>query len=103
VLPRHAELIADFRAMLAEGGVEVVVAGASVRGLVSEPELGQQIDLGGLVPEADLSVKVLKIDLPPTPLHGKIANVDGEDYRVTTIRRRPSSPFVTLDLDSPDE
>jgi len=33
----------------------------------------------------------------------QLIEVDGEDYRITTIRRRPSSPFVTLDLAFPHE
>jgi len=99
----QSELIADFRAMLAECGVEVEINGAKLRALVSEPQLGAQIDLGGLVPEADLSVRMLKIDLTASPALGQFVKVDAEDYRITTIRRRPSSPFVTLDLASPHE
>lgn len=99
----RAELVADFRAMLAECGVEVVIGAGSLRGLVSEPDIGQQIDLGGFVPEAELSVKVVKSNLPSQPTHGQIVTVDGEDYRITAIRSRPSSPFVTLELASPHE
>lgn len=99
----QSELIADFRAMLAECGVEVEINGAKVAALVSEPQLGAQIDLGGLVPEADMSIRVLKIDLTASPMQGQLVTVDGEDYRITTIRRRPSSPFITLDLASPHE
>ena len=99
----QSELIADFRSMLAECGVEVEINGAKVPALVSEPQVGAQIDLGGLVPEADLSVKLLKIDLAACPVQGQIVSVDGNDYRITTIRRRPPSPFITLDLASPNE
>jgi hypothetical protein len=99
----QSELIADFRVMLAECGVDVKIDGDTLRGLVSEPELSQQIDLGGLVPEADVRVKLLKSDFPPLPAHGQIVQVDGDDYRITSIRRRPSSPFITLDLASPHE
>ena len=97
------ELTADFRAMLAECGVDILISGETVQGLLSETDLGQQIDLGGFVAEADLSMKLLKEDLPATPVHGQIVQIDGTDYRITTIRRRPSSPFITLDLASPHE
>ncbi len=99
----QSELITDFRAMLAECGVEVEINGVKVAALVSEPQLSAQIDLGGLVPEADMSVRLLKIDLTASPIQGQIVTVDSIDYRITTIRRRPSSPFITLDLASPHE
>jgi hypothetical protein len=99
----QSELIADFRAMLAECGVDVVIGNDTLRGMVSEPELSQQIDLGGLVPESDMSVKLVKSNLPSTPVLGQIVQVDGEHYRITSIRRRPSSPFITLEIASPHE
>jgi hypothetical protein len=99
----RAELIADFLVMLAECGVEVVIGNGSLQGMVSEPTLSQQIELGGLVPEADLSVKMVKSNLPSTPVLGQVVTVDGSDYRITSIRSRPSSPFITLDLASPHE
>ena len=99
----QSELAADFRSMLAENGVSVVVGSQTVRALVAEPQVGAQIDIGGLVPEAQLSMRMLKADLAASPVLGQLVKVDGEDYRITTIRRRPSSPFVTLDLASPHE
>ena len=99
----QSELIADFRAMLAECGVDVVIGNGTLRGMVSEPDISQQIDLGGLVPEADMSVKMVKSNLPSTPVLGQIVQVDGDDYRITSVRRRPSSPFITLELASPHE
>lgn len=99
----QSELTADFRSMLAESGVNVVIGSQAVDALVSEPQVGAQIDIGGLVPEAQLLVRVLKADLTISPTLGQLVNVDGEDYRITTIRRRPSSPFITLDLASPHE
>ena len=99
----QSELITDFRAMLTECGVDVVIGNGTLRGMMSEPEFGQQIDLGGLVQEADMSVKMVKSNLPSTPVHGQIVQVDGDDYRITSIRRRPSSPFITLELASPHE
>ena len=99
----QSELITDFRTMLAECGVEVEINGVKVAALVSEPQLSAQIDLGGLVPEADMSVRLLKIDLTASPIQGQIVTVDGSTYRITSIRRRPSSPFITLDLASPHE
>ncbi len=99
----QSELITDFRAMLAECGVEVEINGVKVAALVSEPQLSAKIDLGGLVPEADMSVRLLKIDLTASPIQGQIVTVDGSTYRITSIRRRPSSPFITLDLASPHE
>jgi len=81
----QSELIADFRSMLAECGVEVEINGAKVAALVSEPQLGAQIDLTA------------------SPVQGQLVTVDGSAYRITTIRRRPSSPFTTLDLASPHE
>ena len=99
----QSELATDFRSMLAENGVNVVVGSQTVRALVSEPQVGAQIDIGGLVPEAELAVRMLKAELSASPVLGQLVKVDGEDYRITTIRRRPSSPFVTLDLASPHE
>lgn len=99
----HSELSADFRSMLADSGVEVVIGGTTIDALVSEPQVGQQIDIGGLVPEAQMSLRFLKADLVPSPALGQLVTVEGESYRITTIRRRPSSPFVTLDLSSPHE
>lgn len=99
----QSELIADFRAILAESGVEVKMNGTNVSALVSEPQFSAQIDLGGLVPEAEMSIRLLKIDLPASPVQGQLVAVDGNTYRITTIRRRPSSPFITLDLASPHE
>jgi len=98
-----AEMTADFRAMLAENSVMVVIGSQSVRALVSEPQMSQQIDLGGLVPAAEMSLRLLKADLTVSPVLGQLVTVEGESLRINTIRRRPSSPFVTLELTSPHE
>ena len=99
----QSELIADFRAILAESGLKVEINGTEVSALVSEPQFGAQIDLGGLVPEADMSIRLLKSDLTASPVQGQLVTVDGSSYRITTIRRRPTSPFITLELASPHE
>jgi hypothetical protein len=103
-MPLESDILADFRALLAEHGVQVRWKTLDFTALASRVRADQQIDLGGFVASPDLTLRVAKDDFPgPPPKFGERIEVDGAEYRIAKVGNHPRSPLLTLSLTSTDE
>ena len=100
----ESDILADFRQLLAEHGVNARWQGLDLLVLASRVRSEQQIDMGGFVESPDLSVRVLKSAFPDAlPKFGEKVEVAGLAYRISRVANHPRSPLLTLTLTSTDE
>ena len=99
-----SEILADLRQLLTEHGVQARWNDIDLLVLVSRVRRDQQIDLGGFVDSADLSLRVPKTAFPgELPKFGERIQIDGDDYRIVQVSNHPRSPLLTLSLSTTDE
>jgi len=91
------EKAADLAAILAEVGETVIWNGKPYPALVSDPTVGEHLELGGFVGTGDFTIKIPRAAFSGgLPKLGDVVEFEGERYRVTRITNHPQYPMIVL-------
>ena len=91
------EKAADLAAILAEVGETVVWKGKPYAALVSDPTIGEHLELGGFVESGDFTIKIPRAALTDhLPKLGEIVEFEGERFRIGRIANHPQYPMIVL-------
>ena len=93
----HDEKAAALAEVLAATGEEIIWKGRTLRALVSDNPLSQDLGLGGFEAKGDCTMKVLRSDLKAErPKLGDAVTFQGAVYRITRVTDHPQFPMVVL-------
>ena len=91
------EKAADLAAILAEIGETVIWNGQSFRALVSDPTIGETLEVGGFTATGDFTIKIPRTAFNgPLPALGEIVEFEGERNRIARITNHPQYPMIVL-------
>jgi len=91
------EKAADLAGVLAEVGESVVWNGHTYRALVSDPAMGESLELGGFTGTGEFTIKI-----PRTAFHkrrpklGEVVTFEGERFRISRSTNHPQYPLLVL-------
>ena len=91
------EKSSDLAGVLAEVGEPVSWNGRSYQALVSDPAIGEHLELGGFAGTGEFTIKI-----PRTAFHkrqpklGEIVTFEGDRFRITRITNHPQYPMLVL-------
>ena len=94
----YDEIAADFASILEENGVGITWQGRSYRALIGDPNVQVDLQVGGLMPQGDFTVKLLRSQLETMPEHGEVIILDGKPYAITAISHKPGHPIITFTI-----
>lgn len=91
------EKAADLAGIVAEIGETVTWKGRTFQALVSDPTVGEELNLGGFTSTSDFTIKIMRSafngDLPKL---GEIVGFEGGKYRITRLTNHPQFPMLVL-------
>ena len=91
------EKAADLAQVLEAIGEAVTWKGRTFQALVSNPTLGEELDLGGFTGTGDFTIKIMRSaftgDLPKL---GDIIGFEGGRFRITRLTNHPQFPMLVL-------
>lgn len=91
------EMAADAGEILSEVGEAVIWRDQTFPALVSDPAIGEDLNLGGFDSTGDFTVKILRSSLGTArPKLGDILSFEGARYRITRITDHQRYPMVVL-------
>jgi len=88
----------DLAKILHTIGETVTWNSRSFRALVSEPAIGEELNLGGFTGTGDFTVKIPIADFNggPRPKLGDVIGFDGDRFRITRVTNHPRYPMLVL-------
>lgn len=90
-------MAADVAEILAQIGEPVTWNGKEFPALISDPAIGEDLDLGGFTGTGDFTIKIMRAALGASrPKLGEIIRYEGGGYRITRITDHPRYPMVVL-------
>ena len=91
------EKAADLAAILAEIGETVIWNGHPFRALVSDPTIGESLELGGFTANGDFTIKIPRTAFNGRlPKLGEIVDFEGDQFRIARITNHPQYPMIVL-------
>lgn len=97
------EVAADAAEIIAEIGEVVTWKGTDYPALVSDPTMGEDLNLGGFVSSGDFTIKIMRSSLgSAVPQLGDILEYEGGKYRVVRSTNHARYPMVVLVVSSED-
>ena len=91
------EKSADLAGVLAEVGETVTWNGRSYPALVSDPNIGENLEIGGFVGTGEFTVKIPRTAFRKRrPRLGEIVTFEGDRFRITRITNHPQYPMLVL-------
>ena len=91
------EMAADAAEILAQIGEPVTWNGKTYPALVSDPAIGEDLNLGGFTGTGDFTVKIMRAVLGAArPKIGEIIGFENARFRITRITDHPRYPMVVL-------
>ena len=91
------EKTADLAAILAEVGETVIWNGQPFRALVSDPTVGETLELGGFTASGDFTIKIPRTAFSArSPKLGEIVEFEGDRFRIARITNHPQYPMIVL-------
>ena len=91
------EKAADLAGILDEVGESVTWNGRTLRALVSDPAIGEHLELGGFTGTGDFTIKIPRsafgVQLPKL---GEIVGFEGNRFRILRITNHPQYPMLVL-------
>ena len=91
------EKAADLAAILAEVGETVTWNGRPFQSLVSDPTVGEHLELGGFVGTGDFTIKIPRAAFGGSlPKLGDVVEFEGERFRIVRITNHPQYPMIVL-------
>lgn len=91
------EKAADLAGILDEIGEPVTWNGRTFKALVSDPAIGENLELGGFAGTGDFSIKAPRSVFGARPPKlGETVEFDGDRFRITRITNHPQYPLIVL-------
>jgi hypothetical protein len=91
------EKTADLAGVLSEIGESVTWNGRIYKALVSDPAIGENLELGGFTGTGDFTIKIPRtafgVQLPKL---GEIIGFEGGQFRIVRITNHPQYPLIVL-------
>lgn len=92
-----SEKAADLAGVLDEVGEPVTWNGRTLKALVSDPAIGENLELGGFTGVGDFTIKIPHAAFgTQLPKLGEIVGFEGERFRITRITNHPQYPMLVL-------
>ena len=92
-----SEKAADLAGILDEVGEPVTWNGRTYRALVSDPAIGENLELGGFVGTNDFTIKIPRPAFgAQLPKLGEIVGFEGGQFRIVRITNHPQYPMSVL-------
>jgi hypothetical protein len=93
----RSEKAADLAQMLNEVGEPVTWNGRTYKALVSDPAIGEHLDIGGFTGTGDFTIKISRTVFDARlPKLGEIIEFEGERFRIVRITNHPQYPLIVL-------
>lgn len=92
------EKAGDLAKILNAVGETVTWNGRSLRALVSDPAIGEELNLGGFTSTGDFTIKISIADFEggSRPKLGEIIGFDGDHFRISRVTNHPRYPMLVL-------
>jgi hypothetical protein len=91
------EKAADLAGVLNEIGEPVTWNGRTYKALVSDPTIGENLDLGGFTGTGDFTIKIPRTAfVTQLPKFGEIVGFEGGQFRIVRITNHPQYPLIVL-------
>jgi len=91
------EKAADLAGILDEVGEPVIWSGRTLRALVSDPAIGENLELGGFIGTGDFTIKIPRTAFgAQLPKLGEIVGFEGGEFRIVRITNHPQYPLIVL-------
>ena len=93
----NSEKSADLAQILDEVGEPVIWNGRTFKALVSDPAIGENLELGGFTGTGDFTIKIPRTSFDKRlPKLGEIIEFEGERFRITRITNHPQYPMLVI-------
>ena len=91
------EKAADLAGVLAEVGESVTWNGHIYRALVSDPAIGENLELGGFTGTGEFTIKIPRASFHKRqPKLGEVVTFEGEKFRIARVSNHPQYPLLVL-------
>lgn len=91
------EKAADLAKILDEVGEPVTWNGQTHKALVSDPTIGEHLDLGGFTGTGDFTIKIPRTAFGTRfPKLGEIVEFEGDRFRIERITNHPQYPLLVI-------
>jgi len=91
------EKAADLAGLLDEIGEPVTWNGRSYKALVSDPAIGERLDIGGFTGTGDFTIKIPRKSFDNRlPKLGELIEFEGDRFRIERITNHPQSPLLVI-------
>jgi len=91
------EKAADLAGLLDEIGEPVTWNGRTYKALVSDPAIGEHLEIGGFTGTGDFTIKIPRTAFgTQLPKLGDIAGFEGERFRIVRITNHPQYPMLVI-------
>ena len=88
---------ADLAGVLDEVGEPVTWNGRTYKALVSDPAIGEHLELGGFTDTGDFTIKISRAAFgSQLPKLGEVVGFEGGQFRITRITNHPQYPLIVL-------
>ena len=92
-----SEKAADLAGVLDEVGEPVIWNGRTFRALVSDPAIGENLELGGFIGTGDFTIKIPRVAFGVRlPKLGEVVGFEGGQFRIGRITNHPQYPLIVL-------
>lgn len=91
------EKVEDLAQILDAVGEVVTWNGHPLRALVSDPAIGEELNLGGFTGTGDFTIKVMRTAFGGRlPKLGDLVGFEGNLFRITRVTNHPQYPMLVL-------
>jgi len=91
------EKTADLIRLLDAIGETVTWNNRSFRALVTDPAIGEELNLGGFTGTGEFTIKIMRSAFTgPLPKLGEIVEFEGNRFRITRVTNHPQYPMLVL-------
>ena len=91
------EKAADLAGILDEVGEPVTWVGRTYRALVSDPAIGENLELGGFIGTGDFTIKIARAAFgKQSPKLGELVGFEDGQFRIVRITNHPQYPLIVL-------
>ena len=92
-----SEKAADLAGVLDEVGEPVTWNGRTYKALVSDPAIGEHLEIGGFTDTGDFTIKISRAAFgTQMPKLGEIVGFEGGQFRIVRITNHPQYPLMVL-------
>ncbi|XHR30409.1 MAG: hypothetical protein ACFUZC_07570 [Chthoniobacteraceae bacterium] len=91
------EKAADLAGLLNEVGELVTWNGRTYKALVSDPAIGEHLDLGGFTGTGEFTIKIPRASFDKRlPKLGELVEFEGDRFRIERITNHPQYPLLVI-------